>query len=70
MSKEPCEMKDIIEEIFTLVGVTNLWYNVPTLHRLDMHGVKRKLRGTEPEKCVHMEADQSKEAKVVTTGIQ
>ena len=37
MSKEAREMKDIVEEIFPLVGVSNLWYNVPVLRWLYVH---------------------------------
>lgn len=73
MSKEAREMKDIVEEIFPLVGVSNLWYNVPVVRWLDVHGVRRKLKGAvsgEPEKRVHLQADRSREAEGAAAGTQ
>ncbi|CAL4946514.1 unnamed protein product [Urochloa decumbens] len=43
MSKEAREMKDILEVIFPLVGVADLWDYLPLLRWLDVYGVRRKL---------------------------
>ncbi|WVZ68123.1 hypothetical protein U9M48_017104 [Paspalum notatum var. saurae] len=43
MSKEARELKEIFEEIIPLLGVANLWDNVPLLRWLDVCGVQRKL---------------------------